>query len=183
MLAQVVQKSRHRENFGKLPPVASVARVCAPKPDCKAKRAGGHRAPLQAAAERQLPPGDRMDAREMNSPAVLEQDFKASGAADSANKILLEFFSDSKNFNVPFRSTDLEAMTAKAGHPSSRMNNRAIWLREQFIPRGLYLDNDPNGWTWGLPNGSYYKLCRIEDATSLTDAKKHQLTHPEPEML
>jgi hypothetical protein len=116
-------------------------------------------------------------------PVDLERDFQASGAADSANKILLEFFRQRENFNVPFRSTDLEGMTARAGHPSSRMNNRAIWLREQFIPAGFYLDNDPNGSAWGLPNGSYYRLCRIEDATSLSEDKKYKLTHPEPEML
>ena len=110
-----------------------------------------------------------------HTPTALENDFQARGAADSANKILLEFFNNPKNFNRPFRSTDLEELTRAAGNGSSRMNNRAIWLREQFIPAGLYLDNDPNGTRWGLSSGSYYKLCRIEDATSLSPEKKLKL--------
>lgn len=106
-----------------------------------------------------------------------QQAFESSGAADSANAVLLAFFRKPENFMKAFRSTDLEAMTAAAGHPSSRMNNRAIWLRKQFAPAGLYLDNDPNGQRWGLTHGSYYRLCRIEDATSLTAAEKYKLIY------
>lgn len=108
-------------------------------------------------------------------PAALEAAFQAEGGAESANAILLKFFREPKNFMQAFRSTDLEEMTRAAGHGSSRMNNRAIWLREQFTPSGLYLDNDPSGAVWDLPKGSYYRLCRIEDATSLTDEQKRKL--------
>lgn len=116
-----------------------------------------------------------MVARAGAAPAELEADFQARGAADSANAVLLKFFREPKNFMKAFRSTELEALTRAAGHESSRMNNRAIWLREQFLAQGLYLDNDPNGATWGNGKGSWYRLCPIEDATSLSEEQKRKL--------
>lgn len=162
---------------------ALAARLAAPRPAFRRKcpptapRPARHRTCPPATSfrsscppEREWPPASGPAA----TAAAREDEFQASGAADSANKILLEFFRRKENFNVPFKSTDLEAMTAAAGHASSRMNNRAIWLRKQLLPAGYYLDNDPNGTAWGLPPGSYYRLCFIEDATSISAEQKQE---------
>lgn len=145
-----------------------------------AAQRGGHR-PAATVNPRDFrsscPPEKDFDAPVVaHHPSALEHEFQASGAADSANKVLLEFFRRRENFNLPFLSSDLEKYTESMGHKSTRMNNRAIWLREQVLADGLYLDNDPTGRRWGLPSGSYYKLCRIEDATSLGAEQKLKMT-------
>lgn len=109
------------------------------------------------------------------SPGEREAVFQKNGGADSARAVLFEFLNRAEHWMVPFRSTDLEDYTREQGHGSSRMNNRARELREDFAPEGIYLDNDPNGssaWCEGLPPGSYYRVCWTQDATSLTDQQK-----------
>lgn len=113
---------------------------------------------------------------ELPDKAVRAVDFESS-----ANALLLNFFRDRKNFNRWFAAKWLEDEVAQG--KSGRMNNRAIWLRAQFNVAGLELDQHPCPPGENLPNGSYYRLCRIEDALRLSDGEKHKLTHPEAELI
>jgi hypothetical protein len=113
-------------------------------------------------------------------PAASTKDSSALDFETSANMRLLEFFREPKNFMKWFAAKWLED---EIGRTSGRMNNRAIWLRAQFNTAGLELDQHACPPGENLPNGSYYRMCRIEDALRLSVADKHRLTHPEPEFL
>ena len=113
---------------------------------------------------------------ELPDKAVRAVDFESS-----ANALLLAFFRVPKNFNRWFAAKWLEDEVAQG--KSGRMNNRAIWLRAQFNVAGLELDQHPCPPGENLPNGSYYRLCRIEDALRLSEGEKHRLTHPEAELI
>lgn len=99
-----------------------------------------------------------------------QHEFQASGAADSQNAKLKEFFLLPQNFGKWFKAVFLEELSG-----ATRMNNRAVDLREVFVEMGLYVDNcmmrDEH--TDGVC--SYYRLCRIEDAVSLSGEKKNNL--------
>ena len=75
-----------------------------------------------------------------------------------------------QNFGKWFKAVFLEELSG-----ATRMNNRAVDLREVFVEMGLYVDNcmmrDEH--TDGVC--SYYRLCRIEDAVSLSGEKKNNL--------
>lgn len=116
-----------------------------------------YRSPLPPEKDFETPPKD-----------VSPLDFETS-----ANARLLDFFDRPENFGKWFSAKWLEDEIAKT---SGRMNNRAIWLREKLNPIGLELDQHACPPGAGLPNGSYYRLCRIEDALRLSDAEKHRLT-------
>jgi hypothetical protein len=90
--------------------------------------------------------------------------------ADSQNGKLLEFFKKPHNFDKWFKATFLEEISG-----ATRMNNRAIWLRAQFAPAGLYLDQWMISPGQDQPKSSHYRLCRIEDALSLTAEEKRRL--------
>ena len=108
---------------------------------------------------------------------------KALAAVDfvtSANGRLLEFFKQPENAGRWFAAKFLEDAV---GRTSGRMNNRAIWLRAQFNPLGLELDQHPCPPGENLPNGSYYRLCPIAEALRLTEGEKWRLLNPEPEMI
>jgi hypothetical protein len=128
------------------------------------------------AALTQLPPVRPL----VQQIVVPEKALSALDFESSANGRLLEFFKLPKNFEKWFAAKWLED---EVGRTSGRMNNRAIWLRAQFNVAGLELDQHGCPPGENLPNGSYYRLCRIEDALRLSDAQKYKLTHPEPEML
>ena len=127
--------------------------------------------------ETQIPPTRPLtQGIELPDKAVRAVDFESS-----ANALLLAFFRVPKNFNRWFAAKWLEDEVAQG--KSGRMNNRAIWLRAQFNVAGLELDQHPCPPGENLPNGSYYRLCRIEDALRLSAGEKHRLTHPEAELI
>ena len=99
-----------------------------------------------------------------------QRDFEASGAAASQNAKLVEFFNLPHNFGQWFSSTFLEELSG-----ATRMNNRAIDLREHYRPAGLYVDNCmiKHGETGS--RHSHYRICKIEDAVSLNDDQKAAL--------
>ncbi|MEI6076722.1 MAG: hypothetical protein WCS94_14160 [Verrucomicrobiota bacterium] len=103
--------------------------------------------------------------------SLSQHEFKASGQADSQNEKLMEFFSLPHNFNKWFKSTFLEELSG-----ATRMNNRAIDLRPEFIKRGHYIDNCMMTDTNTDRKASYYRVCNIEDALSLTTEQKTKLT-------
>ena len=108
---------------------------------------------------------------------------KALAAVDfetSANGRLLEFFKQPENAGKWFAAKFLEDAV---GRTSGRMNNRAIWLRAQFNPLGLELDQHPCPPGENLPSGSYYRLCPIAEALRLSEVEKWRLLNPEPEMI
>ena len=134
-------------------------------------------APLDRPCRSPLPPErDQEWSGPTHEPAILEQEFQAIGAADSANALFSAWFKQRDNFNKPFLKKFLEetVMQGKSGC----VNNRAKDCRPEFIAGGLYIDNDSTGavWSenfgWKLSRGSYYRLCRIEDATSLSAEEK-----------
>lgn len=98
-----------------------------------------------------------------------QQEFVASGAADTQNAKLLKFFRDPKHFGQWYKSTYLEEISG-----ATRMNNRAVDLRPHFLEGGLYLDNGMMPDAAGT-RASCYRLCKIEDAISLTDDQKRKL--------
>lgn len=142
------------------------------------RTAAGSPAPARRVCEDQLPPSDRVGAPEGGwrmENGGLDRADKATSALDyetSANARLLEFFQVPGNFGKWFAAKFLED---EVGRTSGRMNNRAIWLRSKLNPGGLELDqhNCPPG--ENLPAGSYYRLCRIEEALRLTDEEKRKL--------
>ena len=103
-------------------------------------------------------------------PAMSQSQFVASGQADSQNAKLLEFFSLPHNFNKWFKSTFLEELSG-----ATRMNNRAIDLRPVFIERGHYIDNCMMTDTHTDRKASYYRVCNIEHAVSLSAEQKTKL--------
>ena len=103
--------------------------------------------------------------------SLSQHEFVASGQADSQNAKLLEFFSAPKNFNKWFKSTFLEELSG-----ATRMNNRAVDLRPAFIERGHYIDNCMMTDTHTDRKASYYRVCNIEHAVSLTAEQKLKLT-------
>lgn len=120
-------------------------------------------------SESVLPPSDRLDAREAAGQA---KDVSAVDYETSANGRLLEFFQQPENFGKWFAAKFLED---DIGRTSGRMNNRAIWLRAQFRPMGLELDQHACPPGAELPAGSYYRVCRIEDALRLSAVEKARL--------
>lgn len=141
-----------------LPAVRSFPRVvrssCPPEPD----EPDAHQAPPAA-----MPRGEVVTSLNFS-----QQDFEAAGEANSANARLIDFFLRPHNFGKWFKSTDLEKFCK-----SSRMNNRARDLRPHFISMGLYVDNAMIRPNPDAPMSSHYRLCKIEDALSLSvDAKR-----------
>jgi len=102
--------------------------------------------------------------------SMSQHDFQASGLADSQNAKLIEFFSKPHNFGLWFKSTMLEELSG-----ATRMNNRAIDLRPVFIERGHYIDNCMMTDTNTDRKASYYRVCNIEDALSLTAEQKAKI--------
>lgn len=102
-----------------------------------------------------------------------QRDFEASGAAASADARLWEFFFSPlgtprpERFNVWFNGADLEDVC----QTSRRMNNRARTLRDKVLKLGFYLDNQMST---GEGACSQYRLCCIEDATSLSEEQRVQ---------
>ena len=110
-----------------------------------------------------------------------QRDFEASGAADSQNAKLAEFFNPVKqphNFRKWFKASFLEEMSG-----SRRMNNRAVDLRRPmaaggpgFLEAGLYLDNCMLRDAHSDKLASYYGLFPIEECKSLSEEQKLKLT-------
>jgi hypothetical protein len=104
------------------------------------------------------------------TPPLSQAEYVASGQADSQNAKLLEFLSLPKNFNQWIKSTFLEELSG-----ATRMNNRAVDLRPTFIARGHYLDNCMKTDAGTERKASYYRVCNIEEALSLTTEQKNNL--------
>jgi hypothetical protein len=99
-----------------------------------------------------------------------QRDFEASGAASSANDLLVAWFRQPKNFGKWFTKKFLEdeVMQGKSGC----CNNRAKDCRDYFISGGLYIDNQMIEVDGRLQ--SHYALVRIEDAVSLSNQQKQK---------
>lgn len=114
--------------------------------------------------------------------ATMQSDFVASGAADSADELLWNFFMVCRHgrwqprpeqFQLLHKSTFLEEMVMKKH--SSRMNNRAITFRERCQPLGLDLDNRSCRPHPDAPRASCYILLPIEDSLRLGAVEKERL--------
>ena len=109
-----------------------------------------------------------------------QRDFEASGAADSQNAKLADFFNpvtQPHNFRKWFKASFLEEMSG-----SRRMNNRAVDLRRPkaecgpgFLEAGLYLDNCMMRDEHTDKLASYYGLFPIEECKSLDADQKQKL--------
>lgn len=96
-----------------------------------------------------------------------QEDYLASGAADSQNEKLLEFFRKPNNFGRWFKATLLEDLSG-----ARRMNNRAVDLRRMVQPEGLWIDNCMIRDEHSDVMSSCYRICKISEALCLTPAKK-----------
>jgi len=175
-LASFVSSAQRHKNFNQQRPVM---------PSCMATESIKSKRPVKTPvartpAEDQLPPSDRAG---YEPPGMLtarkfdQRAFADSGAADSADARLWDFFFDAhghpkpENFNVWFKSSLLEDFIKT----SRRMNNRAVSFRERSRPLGLELDNcmmrpGPNA-----PVSSHYRLCPIEASLHLSAEEKEKL--------
>lgn len=99
-----------------------------------------------------------------------QAEFQASGQGESADELLKRFFSAPENFDLWFPVKFLVKVVMR--EQSGYMNNRAVDIRPHFEAQGLYIDNCMEEPAGGGPKVSCYRVCRIEDAVSLTEEEK-----------
>jgi hypothetical protein len=185
--ARLAREKAHAQRFNR-PPAARAERRKG-KAMCRTAQAN-YRSPL--------PPEYETDAVEPlpvlpfaapQNPAQKQAEFVASGQAHSAYSKLAEFFwAQIKAGKLLEWKSSLwledYSRTARAG--SSRMNNRAVDLREVdaakrltgkrfgFTGGGYWIDQCSDETVTGI-KGSAYCVCFIEDAHSLTPEEKSKL--------
>ncbi len=112
-----------------------------------------------------------VDAPNLLSPGARQDDYQASGAADSANERLKQFLMAPQNRGLWFSTKVLMAIAKSSVY----INNRAVDLRKELVELGLYLDQCNLSESDGGPKTSHYRLCKIEEALSLSAEVKLKL--------
>lgn len=175
MLARVVEKSRHRDNFGKAMPVTTC--TSGPKPECRRKAAGAERR-MDDAGERQLPPADRRNAPESMAHKDQQSDWVSSGRGGNQNERMLEILWDGFVPQDPARLSrgrwvaDAELIYQ---HRIGKPHSRAAELRGRTVTHEshplvklwrLDVDQSSDASVTGIA-GSAYSICFIEHSERL----------------
>ena len=123
---------------------------------------------MEAARGDSRPTGE---AANLLSPGARQEGYEASGAADSANERLKQFLMAPQNRGLWFSTKVLMAIAKSSVY----INNRAVDLRKELVELGLYLDQCNLAESDGGPKTSHYRLCKIEEALSLSAEVKLKL--------
>lgn len=101
------------------------------------------------------------------SPGARQAAYIASGAGAKTDARVRDFLMADQNFGKWFSRKFLKEIAQ-----NDLLNNIADRLRDELRPQGFYVDNCMMAVSELAPKSSHYRICRLQDAISLSAAEK-----------
>ena len=150
------KERREGKEFCRTARVATVARQPYPDDD---ERFSATVEPQPAVAGQSVPA--------LLSPGARQEEFIASGVTAKTDARVRDFLMAEPNFGKWFSRKLLKDVAQ-----NDLINNIADRLRDELILQGMYVDNCMMSTSELGAKSSHYRICRIADAVSLTNAEK-----------